>query len=46
MMITVPMVDGEELQVFPFKFPAALGADPAMNLEGLLAVIGVGWFTV
>jgi hypothetical protein len=45
MMITVSMVDGQQVQIFPFKLTAALGADPAMDLEGLFAIIGIGWLT-
>lgn len=42
-MIAVFVVDRQQLQVFPLKLAATLGADPAMNLEGLFAVVGIGW---
>ena len=41
MVIAVLVVDGQEVQVFTLKFTAALGADPAVDLEGLFAVTGV-----
>lgn len=44
MVVTVFVVDRQQLQVFPFKLPTALGADPTMDLEGLLAVVGIGGF--
>ena len=43
-VVAVLVVDGQEVQVFTLKFTAALGADPAVDLEGLLAVTGVGRF--
>lgn len=40
-MVAVLVVDGQQLQVFPLKLASALGANPAVNLEGLFAVICV-----
>jgi len=45
-VVAVLVVDRQQLQVFTFKLAATLGADPAMNLEGLFAVVGIGWLVV
>lgn len=39
-MIPVPMVHREEVQIGEIELAAALGADPPMYLQGLLPVIG------
>jgi hypothetical protein len=39
MVITVAMVNGEELEIVLLKLPAALGADPAMQFQGTLPVV-------
>ena len=46
MMISIFMVDGQQLQVFPLKFTATFGADPAVDLKRLFAVVGIGGFIV
>src|SRR6266567_1541148 len=40
-VVAVPVVDGEELEVVLIELPAALGADPAMELERALPVVFV-----
>ena len=40
-VVAIPVVDGEEVEAFPLELPAALGAYPAVQLEGLFAVAGV-----
>jgi hypothetical protein len=38
-MVPVLMVDGEKVKVMGFEFPTALGANPAMKLEGFFPVV-------
>ena len=38
-MIAVLVVDGEKVEVGEVEFPAALGADPSMELEGPLTIV-------
>lgn len=41
-MVAVPVVDGEEVKVVLVELPAALGADPAMELERAFPVVFMG----
>jgi len=38
-VVSVPVVDGKEMEVAKVKFPSAFGADPAMKLQGAFPVI-------
>ena len=39
LVVAVPVVDGEEVEVVKLELPAAFGADPAMKLQGAFPVI-------
>ena len=41
-VIAVPVMHRQQVQVFPLKFTAALGTDPAVQLERLFPITGVG----
>lgn len=45
-MIAVLVVDGQKTQVLTLKLPAAFGTDPAVDLEGLFAIAGIGGFAL
>ena len=41
MMIAVPMVNGQEIQVAGIEFTAALGTDRTVDLDGLCSIVAV-----
>lgn len=41
-VIAVPVVDGQQMQIVTFKLTSTFGADPTMQLERLFAIVGVG----
>jgi hypothetical protein len=44
-VIAVPVMDGEEVEVVKLELPTAFCTDPAMDLEGTLSiVVGSGLF--
>jgi len=38
-MVAVPVMNSEKMEVVDGEFPSALGADPAVKLEGTIPVI-------
>jgi len=41
-VITVLVVDGQKMQIFQLEFPATLGANPAVQLQGAFSIVFAG----